>query len=101
MSTQILDHKMVHAQATKATTIVTANPGCLLQMKVGVEREGLSDTVQAVHIVDLLAEAVREAEKDIIVNIRSKREAADDATSPFKFLKDKKAYNSMMSSYSA
>ncbi|NEU31609.1 (Fe-S)-binding protein [bacterium LRH843] len=65
MSTQIIDHKMVHAKATKATTIVTANPGCLLQMKVGVERENLSDTVRAVHIVDLLAEAVLFSEKEM------------------------------------
>lgn len=63
MSMQIIDHKMVHAKATEATTIVTANPGCLLQMKVGIEREGLSDSVKAVHIVDLLAAAVKEAEK--------------------------------------
>ncbi|ARK29279.1 (Fe-S)-binding protein [Halalkalibacter krulwichiae] len=64
MSTQILDHKMVHAKATKATTIVTSNPGCLLQMKLGVEREGLSEVIRSVHIVDLLAEAVKYAELD-------------------------------------
>lgn len=63
MAMQIIDHKMENVKATKATTIVTANPGCLLQMKVGIEREQLSDRMRAVHIVDLLAEAVREAEK--------------------------------------
>lgn len=57
MSMKILDSKMVNAKATNATTIVTANPGCLLQMKLGIEREGLSEKVEAVHIVDLLAEA--------------------------------------------
>jgi glycolate oxidase iron-sulfur subunit len=57
MSMQILDHKMEKAKATNAHTIVTANPGCLLQMKLGIEREGLSDKVRAVHIVDLLLEA--------------------------------------------
>src|SRR5690606_35846902 len=61
MAMQIIDHKMENVKATKATTIVTANPGCLLQMKVGIEREQLSDRMRAVHIVDLLAEAVREA----------------------------------------
>lgn len=59
MSTQIIDAKMDHMKATRATTIVTANPGCLLQMKLGVEREGLSEEVRSVHIVDLLAEAVQ------------------------------------------
>lgn len=57
MSMQILDHKMEEAVKTDAKTIVTANPGCLLQMKLGIEREGLSDTMDAVHIVDLLLEA--------------------------------------------
>lgn len=65
MSMQILDHKMKHAQTTKATTIVTANPGCLLQMKMGIEREEKSESMKAVHIVDLLAEAVRHAEKSL------------------------------------
>ncbi|RAK19162.1 glycolate oxidase iron-sulfur subunit [Anoxybacillus vitaminiphilus] len=57
MSMQILDYKMEQVKETKATTIVTANPGCLLQMKLGIEREGLSDRVRAVHIVELLLEA--------------------------------------------
>ncbi|MCP8617621.1 (Fe-S)-binding protein [Salirhabdus salicampi] len=57
MSMQILDYKMKQTVATKAKTVVTANPGCLLQMKSGIEKEGLSDQVRAVHIVDLLLEA--------------------------------------------
>ncbi|WHX39676.1 (Fe-S)-binding protein [Mesobacillus sp. AQ2] len=59
MSMQLLDSKMVQAKATQATTIVTANPGCLLQMKLGVEREGLSERMRGVHIVDLLLEAAQ------------------------------------------
>ncbi|MBS4201900.1 (Fe-S)-binding protein [Bacillus sp. FJAT-49732] len=57
MSMKILDHKMEKVAETEAHTIVTANPGCLLQMKLGIEREGLSDRVRAIHIVDLLLEA--------------------------------------------
>lgn len=57
MSMQILDNKMEYVQQTNAQTIVTANPGCLLQMKLGIEREGLTAQMRAVHIVDLLAEA--------------------------------------------
>lgn len=56
-SMKILDKKMEKVKATGATTVVTANPGCLLQMRIGVERLGLSQHVQAVHIVDVLAEA--------------------------------------------
>ncbi|RXI99989.1 (Fe-S)-binding protein [Anaerobacillus alkaliphilus] len=62
MSMQILDVKMEQAKATKARTLVTANPGCLLQMKLGIERAGLQKDVRAVHIVDLLAEAVKKGE---------------------------------------
>ncbi|MFB5167040.1 (Fe-S)-binding protein [Parageobacillus toebii] len=57
-SMKILDHKMEKMKETKATTVVTANPGCLMQMKLGIEREGLKD-VKAVHIVDLLLEATK------------------------------------------
>jgi glycolate oxidase iron-sulfur subunit len=58
MSMQILDTKMVHVKKTNATTIVTANPGCLLQMKLGIEKEKLSSKMRGIHIVDLLLEAV-------------------------------------------
>jgi glycolate oxidase iron-sulfur subunit len=56
-SMEILDKKMKNAKKTNATTIVTTNPGCLLQMRLGVERSGLGDQVQALHIVEVLAEA--------------------------------------------
>jgi glycolate oxidase iron-sulfur subunit len=58
MSMQILDYKMEKAKKTEAVTIVTTNPGCLLQMKLGIEREGLTEKVRAVHIADLLLEAL-------------------------------------------
>lgn len=58
-SMEILDEKMHHVQAAarKPEIIVTTNPGCHLQMKLGVEREGLSDQIEVVHIVELVAEA--------------------------------------------
>ncbi|KGA98997.1 glycolate oxidase [Alkalihalobacillus alcalophilus ATCC 27647 = CGMCC 1.3604] len=61
MSMQILDYKMEQTKKTKAKTIVTANPGCLLQMKLGIEKEGLSEQMRAIHIVDLLLEAYENA----------------------------------------
>jgi glycolate oxidase iron-sulfur subunit len=60
MSMKILGKKMKQVKSMMATTIVTANPGCLLQMKLGIEKEGLSNKMRAVHIVDLLLEAVGE-----------------------------------------
>jgi glycolate oxidase iron-sulfur subunit len=59
MSMQILGTKMENVKTTMATTIVTANPGCLLQMKLGIEKEGLSHKIRAVQIVDLLLRSSR------------------------------------------
>jgi glycolate oxidase iron-sulfur subunit len=56
-SMQILDGKMEKAKKTKADIIVTTNPGCMLQMKLGVDRAGMAGDTAAVHLVELLAEA--------------------------------------------
>lgn len=56
-SMQILDEKMKHAKKTDATILITTNPGCLLQMKLGIEREGLSESVRALHLIEYLADA--------------------------------------------
>jgi glycolate oxidase iron-sulfur subunit len=58
MSMQILDHKMEDVRGTNAHTVVTTNPGCLIQMKLGIQRDGLENTVRAVHLADLLIEAL-------------------------------------------
>ncbi|SHH79704.1 (Fe-S)-binding protein [Virgibacillus chiguensis] len=68
MSMQILDYKMEQARNTNAKTIVTTNPGCLLQMKLGIEREGLSKEMNAVHIVDFLLEAYERANNKEVTN---------------------------------
>lgn len=65
MAMKILDKKMNDVQETKASRLVTSNPGCLLQMKAGIEREHLTEEVQAVHIVDLLAEAIKNGAETI------------------------------------
>lgn len=55
MSTRILDDKMDEVTATGAETIVTANPGCMMQLHRGVLRHGLK--VEVRHAVELLDEA--------------------------------------------
>ncbi|MEC0249524.1 (Fe-S)-binding protein, partial [Paenibacillus chitinolyticus] len=55
MANQILDHKMVHANATDAGYLLTSNPGCLLQMKLGNERHG-DGSMKVMHVVDFLHE---------------------------------------------
>jgi glycolate oxidase iron-sulfur subunit len=55
-SMKILDDKMEKAEKTEATTIVTTNPGCLLQMKLGIERQMCSDKIKSLHLVEVLAD---------------------------------------------
>jgi glycolate oxidase iron-sulfur subunit len=59
MSGSILAHKMEHANATGADVILTSNPGCLLQMKLGIERHGDPSRTKAMHVVDFLHERMR------------------------------------------
>lgn len=54
MSMQLLTEKMAHVKETKAEWLATANPGCLLQMKLGIHQAGLEKEMQAVHVVDVL-----------------------------------------------
>ncbi|MBA2175447.1 (Fe-S)-binding protein [Halobacillus locisalis] len=56
-SMKILDVKMGDVSRTNAGSVVTCNPGCLLQMKLGIKREGMEDRMDAVHLVDLLMRA--------------------------------------------
>jgi glycolate oxidase iron-sulfur subunit len=41
MSMAVLDRKMANVRATGADTVVTCNPGCALQLRLGVLRAGL------------------------------------------------------------
>lgn len=52
MSTRILDDKMRDIAATGVSTIVTANPGCMMQLQRGVQRAGLAADVR--HVVELV-----------------------------------------------
>ncbi len=54
---ELLAEKMEHARATSADVIVTANPGCILQLRAGVEQFGTGQ--QVLHVVELLDRAYR------------------------------------------
>ncbi|WP_047982717.1 (Fe-S)-binding protein [Ornithinibacillus contaminans] len=58
MSMRILDNRMENVTKTGAKIIITTNPGCLLQMKLGIERAGLTGEMEAIHLVDFLYEKV-------------------------------------------
>ena len=54
-SMRILDTKMRAVRQTKANVIATANPGCLMQLQYGAQRDGMP--VQVKYITDLLDES--------------------------------------------
>jgi len=61
MSLRLLDEKMADVAATEASTIATANPGCMMQIEAGLRRLGTPGRV--VHVVELLDEAYRAEER--------------------------------------
>ncbi|MGO8786834.1 MAG: (Fe-S)-binding protein [Terriglobia bacterium] len=59
MSDRLLASKMRRIGETQAELVLTANPGCLLQLRAGVKREGNNRRVM--HVIELLDEAYRRA----------------------------------------
>jgi len=57
MSMRLLERKMELVAATGADTIVTANPGCMLQLRAGAALFGRHQRV--LHVVEVLDEAYR------------------------------------------
>jgi glycolate oxidase iron-sulfur subunit len=55
-SLELLAEKMKHAAGTQAKTIVTANPGCMLQMRAGAELHNTGQ--QVLHVMELLDRAL-------------------------------------------
>lgn len=67
LANDILDEKMKHVKETDSAVLVTANPGCYLQVKMGIYREGMEDVIEAKHVVDYLVESIERAEKEVRV----------------------------------
>ncbi|MGA8941823.1 MAG: (Fe-S)-binding protein [Thermoactinomyces sp.] len=57
MANCLLEEKMEHVQNTQADVLITSNPGCLLQMKLGIKRAGLENRMKVMHLVDFLTAA--------------------------------------------
>jgi glycolate oxidase iron-sulfur subunit len=55
MAARLLARKVRHLQATGAEAVVTANPGCILQIVAGVRQRGLA--MRVLHVVELLDQA--------------------------------------------
>ncbi|MDT3994779.1 (Fe-S)-binding protein [Mammaliicoccus fleurettii] len=56
-SMEILNRKMTHVAEVEPQLIITSNPGCHLQMLLGVKNEGLEEKIKVKHIVEVVAEA--------------------------------------------
>lgn len=57
VAAQLLENKLKNVQETGADRLVTDCPGCVLQIRGGVEKKGLP--IRVSHIVELMAENVR------------------------------------------
>jgi glycolate oxidase iron-sulfur subunit len=55
---QLGDRKVENLLATKATAVISANPGCLLQIMSGLRRRGL-EAMPTFHMVELLDASIR------------------------------------------
>ncbi len=55
MANDLGDRKAHHVIDTPATDVVTANPGCAMQLRTSLKRNGSS--IRVLHIVDVLDEA--------------------------------------------
>jgi glycolate oxidase iron-sulfur subunit len=55
-SLELLDHKMDSVAETKAQAIVTANPGCILQLRAGAAKRKTGQEVM--HVVELMDRAL-------------------------------------------
>jgi glycolate oxidase iron-sulfur subunit len=55
---QLGDRKVENLLTTKAKAVISANPGCLLQLMSGLRRRGL-DAMPAYHMVELLDASIR------------------------------------------
>lgn len=57
----LLEEKMADARATGAAAIVTANPGCILQLRAGVATHAppAAPPQEVLHVIELLARAIK------------------------------------------
>ncbi|MFD2117359.1 (Fe-S)-binding protein [Paenibacillus yanchengensis] len=63
MANQILEHKMCDVNETMANRIITSNPGCQLQMQLGVNKHGNNNEIIVEHIIDFLYDCLQRVER--------------------------------------
>ena len=68
MASRILQRKMEYVATTKASLIVTANPGCMLQLAAGARLYGTGQRVA--HVVEVLDEAYKAYDAGLPRNVQ-------------------------------
>jgi glycolate oxidase iron-sulfur subunit len=63
MALALLKKKMCSVNGTGAARVITCNPGCMLQLRAGVERHGRGQRVS--HVIEILDEAYNAAGKAV------------------------------------
>jgi len=61
MARQLQERKVAHIRGTGAEAVVTANPGCIIQIAQGLEAAGAP--IKVLHIAEVLDEAYQNAEQ--------------------------------------
>ncbi|MBI4498783.1 MAG: 4Fe-4S dicluster domain-containing protein [Chloroflexi bacterium] len=64
MSLRLLESKMADVATSRAAVVVTANPGCQVQLTLGLQRAGLPGRVM--HLAEVLDAAYRAAPRPIV-----------------------------------
>jgi glycolate oxidase iron-sulfur subunit len=64
-ASQLGDRKVEKLLATKAEAVISANPGCLLQLMSGLRRRGLQ-TMPTFHMVELLDASIRNTAPEVL-----------------------------------
>jgi glycolate oxidase iron-sulfur subunit len=65
-ASQLGAHKVENLLATKAQAVLSANPGCLLQLMKGLRERGLAE-MPAFHLVELLDASIRNVGADALM----------------------------------
>jgi glycolate oxidase iron-sulfur subunit len=64
------DRKVENLLAAKAQALISANPGCLLQLQAGLRRRGLAQ-IPTFHMVELIDASIRGLSPDELLNRRN------------------------------
>jgi glycolate oxidase iron-sulfur subunit len=70
---QLGDRKVEKLLAAKSQAVISANPGCLLQLMSGLRRRGL-ETMPAFHMVELLDASIRGVPPAVLLERQSRRQ---------------------------